>query len=172
MVTVEKKGPSVVDLVTSEISDFCAVLGEIGAPATPEAIQAALMSRILPLIPAEPLWVGFDPAQGVDYSVPVAWTDKEELRALAEYGCAYIFKIDPANPYTDPRRQIMLCRSQPKPVAVLPEELDFDCELEKGEGYDIDEEPHLRGRVDGFNEAIKLCRELMRSAGIDLKDSE
>lgn len=120
MVTVEKKVPSVVDLVTSEISDFCAVLGEIGAPATPEAIQAALMSRILPLIPAEPLWVGFDLAQGVDDSVPVAWTDKEELRALAEYGCAYIFKIDPANPYTDPRRQIMLCRSQPKSVVVLP----------------------------------------------------
>lgn len=163
MVTVEKKVPSVVDLVTSEISDFCALLGEIGAPATPEAIQAALMSRILPLIPAEPLWVGFDPAQGVDDSVPVAWTDKEELRALAEYGCAYIFKIDPANPYTDPRRQIMLFTNQPNPVVVKPDLWELD---NPGEGsYYMSHEP------TGWRKGMVIATYVkMATAGIEVKD--
>ncbi|MGP9420813.1 hypothetical protein ACT3RT_17665 [Ewingella sp. AOP9-I1-14] len=61
---------------------------------------------------------------------------------------------------------------QPKPVVVLPAELDFDCELEKGEGYDFDEEPWARGRVDGFNEALQQCDKLMRAAGIVVKDGE
>ncbi|MCB5308314.1 hypothetical protein [Yersinia massiliensis] len=39
---------------------------------------------------------------------PVAWTDAEELRGTAKDGCGYLFKVDPKNPYTDPRRQIML----------------------------------------------------------------
>jgi len=51
---------------------------------------------------------------------PVAWTDAEELRDVEKHGCGYLFKIDPANPYTDPRRQIMVYRRQPKPVVVLP----------------------------------------------------
>lgn len=49
---------------------------------------------------------------------PVAWTDAEELRDVEKHGCGYLFKIDPANPYTDPRRQIMVYRRQPKPVVV------------------------------------------------------
>lgn len=39
----------------------------------------------------------------------------------------------------------------------LPDDLDFDCEFEKGD-YDIDEEPWLRGRVDGFNEALRVIK--------------
>ncbi|EOI7431565.1 TPA: hypothetical protein ACJIVJ_002927 [Yersinia enterocolitica] len=40
--------------------------------------------------------------------VPVAWTDAVELRGMAKDGCGYLFKVNPANPYIDPRRQIML----------------------------------------------------------------
>lgn len=39
----------------------------------------------------------------------------------------------------------------------LPDNLDFDCEFENGD-YDIDEEPWLRGRVDGFNEALQVIK--------------
>ena len=39
---------------------------------------------------------------------PVAWTDAVELRGMAKDGCGYLFKVNPANPYIDPRRQIML----------------------------------------------------------------
>ncbi|HIH8975768.1 hypothetical protein [Serratia ureilytica] len=41
-------------------------------------------------------------------SKPVAWTDAEELRDLSKHRCAYMFIIDSANPYHDPRRQQML----------------------------------------------------------------
>ncbi|OVZ93609.1 hypothetical protein CBW58_05910 [Yersinia frederiksenii] len=43
-----------------------------------------------------------------ELSKPVAWTDAEELRGMAKDGCGYLFKVDPKNPFTDPRRQIML----------------------------------------------------------------
>lgn len=39
----------------------------------------------------------------------------------------------------------------------FPDNLDFDCEFENGD-YDIDEEPWLRGRVDGFNEALQIIK--------------
>ncbi|WP_208851972.1 hypothetical protein [Pectobacterium odoriferum] len=52
---------------------------------------------------------------------PVAWTDAEELRDLAAHKCAYLYKIDPDNPYHDPRRQIMIYR---RPV--LPTVLNND----------------------------------------------
>lgn len=48
--------------------------------------------------------------------VPVAWTDAEELRGMGKDGCGYLFKVDPANPFTDPRRQIMLYDRPQKPV--------------------------------------------------------
>lgn len=51
--------------------------------------------------------------------VPVAWTDAEELRDMTTDGCAYLFKVDPANPFTDPRRQIMLYDRPQKPVVTL-----------------------------------------------------
>lgn len=50
--------------------------------------------------------------------VPVAWTDAEELRGMAKDGCGYLFKVDPANPFTDPRRQIMLFTAPQKPVVL------------------------------------------------------
>ncbi|WGL77915.1 hypothetical protein [Serratia marcescens] len=43
-----------------------------------------------------------------ELSKPVAWTDAEELRDLSKHRCAYMFIIDPENPYHDPRRQQML----------------------------------------------------------------
>ncbi|AYZ55084.1 hypothetical protein EGY21_09395 [Klebsiella oxytoca] len=47
----------------------------------------------------------------------------------------------------------------------LPDALDFDCEMENGD-YDIDEEPYLRGKVDGFNHALTKIRRLNGTAGI------
>lgn len=47
----------------------------------------------------------------------------------------------------------------------LPDSLDFDCEMENGD-YDIDEEPYLRGKVDGFNYALTKVRRLNGDAGI------
>ncbi|MGL5814500.1 MAG: hypothetical protein ACRCYW_14375 [Aeromonas sp.] len=41
-----------------------------------------------------------------------------------------------------------------------PDELDFDVEFENGD-YDFDDEPYLRGRVDGWNEC---CREILAKA--------
>ncbi|POD92307.1 hypothetical protein [Pectobacterium odoriferum] len=51
---------------------------------------------------------------------PVAWTDEQELRGLAAHNCAYLYKIDPDNPYHDPRRQIMLYRAPVPPAASQP----------------------------------------------------
>ncbi|VTM93333.1 hypothetical protein [Raoultella planticola] len=47
----------------------------------------------------------------------------------------------------------------------LPVSLDFDCEMENGD-YDIDEEPYLRGKIDGFNYALTKIRRLNDTAGI------
>ena len=47
----------------------------------------------------------------------------------------------------------------------LPVSLDFDCEMENGD-YDIDEEPYLRVKVDGFNYALTKVRRLNGTAGI------
>ncbi|BBG71249.1 MULTISPECIES: hypothetical protein [Serratia] len=55
-------------------------------------------------------------------SEPVAWTDAEELRDLSKHRCAYMFIIDPANPYHDPRRQQMLYSQEY--VSVLLAELE------------------------------------------------
>ncbi|RLM12583.1 hypothetical protein BIY27_11520 [Gibbsiella quercinecans] len=49
-----------VKLITSEISDFCAGLGQPGEPETPEEIQQSLLSRILPLLVGQPS--GLNPA--------------------------------------------------------------------------------------------------------------
>lgn len=51
----------------------------------------------------------------------------------------------------------------------LPDALDFDCEMENGD-YDIDEEPYLRGKVDGFNHALTKIRRLNGTAGIKWED--
>ena len=66
--------------------------------------------------------------------VPVAWTDAEELRGMEKDGCGYLFKVDPANPFTDPRRQIMLFDSQQKPVISKEKLCDW---LE--DNFDIDD---------------------------------
>lgn len=58
---------------------------------------------------------------------------------------------------------MMLLDAEPAPAQLvsepykLPDNLDFDCEFENGD-YDIDEEPWLRGRVDGFNEALQIIK--------------
>ncbi len=66
--------------------------------------------------------------------VPVAWTDAEELRGMEKDGCGYLFKVDPANPFTDPRRQIMLFDRQQKPVISKEKLCDW---LE--DNFDIDD---------------------------------
>ncbi|WP_224557027.1 hypothetical protein [Pectobacterium versatile] len=60
---------------------------------------------------------------------PVAWTDEQELRDLAAHNCAYLYKIDPDNPYHDPRRQIMLYRA-PVPLAVSQPLADGDAKFD------------------------------------------
>lgn len=51
---------------------------------------------------------------------PIAWTDEQELRDLAEHKCAYLYQINPDNPYHDPRRQIMIYRGPVPPAASQP----------------------------------------------------
>ena len=58
---------------------------------------------------------------GMD-SVPVAWTDEQELRDLEKSGCAYLFSVNPITPNADPRRVIRLYAAPPATVAV-PDEL-------------------------------------------------
>lgn len=58
---------------------------------------------------------------------PVAWTDAEELRDVEKHGCGYLFKIDPANQYIDPRRQMPLFTHQRKLVVIQPY-LPGDCD--------------------------------------------
>ncbi|HBW8159360.1 TPA: hypothetical protein MFH43_001222 [Klebsiella pneumoniae] len=50
----------------------------------------------------------------------------------------------------------------------LPCSLDFDCEMENGD-HDIDEEPYLRGKVDGFNYSLTKVRRLNSAAGIKVE---
>lgn len=84
---------------------------------------------------------------------PVAWTDAEELRDVEKHGWGYLFKIDPANPYTDPRRQTMVYRRQPKPVVVLPKS------------------HYVAGCADKFMSEREV-QEAMQAAGIVVKDGE
>lgn len=49
---------------------------------------------------------------------------------MEKHGCGYLFKIDPANPYTDPRRQIMVYRRQPKPVVVPSEVMELIAHID------------------------------------------
>jgi len=109
----------------------------------------------------------------------VAETELAELRGEQEpFGYAFddragnlqITRYKPTLAHDHKVEIVELFTRQPKPVAVLPAELDFDCELENGEGDE--EEEWLRGRVAGFNEAIKQCDDLMRAAGIVVKDGE
>ena len=59
-----------------------------------------------------------------------------------------------------------VCDLESRTVTVkLPVSLDFDCEMENGD-YDIDEEPYLRGKVDGFNYALTKVRRLNGTTGI------
>ncbi|EOC1198841.1 hypothetical protein AAAW50_003040 [Cronobacter sakazakii] len=51
---------------------------------------------------------------------PVAWTDEQELRDVAERGCGYLFTVNPITPHADPRRVIKLYAEPPAPV-VVPE---------------------------------------------------
>lgn len=53
---------------------------------------------------------------GMD-SVPVAWTDEQELRDLEKSGCAYLFTVKPITPNADPHRVIRLYTTPPAPVA-------------------------------------------------------
>lgn len=47
---------------------------------------------------------------------PIAWTDAEELRAVGQYGCGYMFEANPVSPHADPRRVIKLYTA-PQPLS-------------------------------------------------------
>lgn len=53
-------------------------------------------------------------------------------------------------------------------VVAIPDDLDFDCEFENG-GCDIDGESWLRGRVDGFNDGVRITTKALRAAGFKIK---
>ncbi|MCK1966844.1 DUF551 domain-containing protein [Franconibacter sp. IITDAS19] len=55
---------------------------------------------------------------------PVAWTDEQELRDVAEHGCGYLFTVNPITPHADPRRVIKLYAEPPAPVVPDIEELE------------------------------------------------
>ena len=78
-------------------------------------------------------------------------------------------KLCAANVTLDSRAELAerrLAEMDSRTVTVkLPVSLDFDCEMENGD-YDIDEEPYLRGKVDGFNYALTKVRRLNGTAGI------
>ena len=92
---------------------------------------------------------------------PLAWTDVEELRDVEKHGCGYLFKIDPATPYTDPRRQIMVYRRQPKPVVVLP-------------AYRCSPDMHTKQYFEtiGFNLGLDASKAAIEAADIVVKDGE
>ena len=79
--------------------------------------------------------------------VPIAWTDAEELRGMEKDGCSYLFKVDPANPFTDPRRQIMLYDRPQKPVISKEKLCDW---LE--DNFDIDD-----NQRDAFANCFAHC---------------
>ncbi|EKN5087082.1 hypothetical protein ACOZ7N_004549, partial [Yersinia enterocolitica] len=97
------------------------------------------IEHMKPIVLADSLQQNLEELKG-DH-VPVAWTDAEELRGMAKDGCGYLFKVDPAKPFTDPRRQIMLFTAAQKPV-VLPERYSCDCGVcadPNGEWVAVDE---------------------------------
>lgn len=47
---------------------------------------------------------------------PVSWTDEQELRDVAKFGCAYQFTVNPITPNADPRRVIKLYTAPPAPL--------------------------------------------------------
>lgn len=49
-------------------------------------------------------------------SVPVGWTDEQELRSVDKDGCGYLFKANPVSPHSDPRRVIMVYASPPAQI--------------------------------------------------------
>lgn len=86
---------------------------------------------------------------------PVAWTDAEELRSIENGSFGYIFKIDPTNPYIDPRRQIPIYR-QPKAfrvpegqVLVPIEPTDEQLRLMLAQRYPALFREHLRHPLNG-----------------------
>ncbi len=87
-------------------------------------------------------------------SKPVAWTDAEELRDLSKYRCAYMFIIDTANPYHDPRRQLMLYSQEY--VTALIAEAQQQGRLACGI---FDENKILHHRIAELEERLNLVRE-------------
>lgn len=103
-----------------------------------------------PVIPvyAEPHELKIPPAIEPDYEVikgilPTANPDEYACCIAADMWNACRAEMLKAQPVSEPYK--------------LPDNLDFDCEFENGD-YDIDEEPWLRGRVDGFNEALQVIK--------------
>lgn len=97
---------------------------------------------------ADPHELKIPPAIEPDYEVikgilPTANPDEYACCIAADMWNACRAEMLKAQPVSEPYK--------------LPDNLDFDCEFENGD-YDIDEEPWLRGRVDGFNEALQIIK--------------
>lgn len=87
-------------------SKMCAIWDDLNDRYAPPEVVKAMASELL--------------AYRNSSQKPVVWTDGVELRDIEKHGCAYIFKIDPTNQFTDPHRQIMLYTA-PQPTADMEE---------------------------------------------------
>lgn len=94
--------------------------------------------------------------------VPVAWTDAEELRGMEKDGCGYLFKVDPANPFTDPRRQIMLFDRPQKTIISKEKFCDW---LE--DNFDIDD-----SQRNAFADCFANCCDCIVQSDFVLGDSK
>ncbi|HGM6997570.1 TPA: hypothetical protein ACKP7N_002910 [Serratia marcescens] len=130
-----------------------------------------------------------------ELSKPVAWTDAEELRDLSKHRCAYMFIIDPENPYHDPRRQQMLYSQEY--VSALMAELEVKdkriAELEAEITNIVDSHAEtvaeLRAKLatpvrlpgktsdldswdGGWDACLEECAEAIRAAGYRVEGNE
>ena len=121
---------------------------------------------------------------GMD-SVPVAWTDEQELQDLEKSGCAYLFTVNPITPNADPRRVIRLYTAPPAPVAVdeIAEQAGInpaiadaymqgyhDSEARKTAPVAVPDEKWVNPDIgyadeNGFAEGWNACRAAMLNAG-------
>ncbi|EJO9547622.1 hypothetical protein NU260_002142 [Cronobacter sakazakii] len=97
------------EVIASEIADFFADFGGPGEPDIQSGeAQRLLTERLLSVMALR------------ERAEPVAWTDEQELRAVNERGCGYLFTVNPITPHADARRVIKLYAEPPAPV--VPDE--------------------------------------------------
>lgn len=162
-------------LVISEIVDFYSGFESPGEPETVDEAQRQLIGRVenvfglaAPVLPKQPEFYT-KPDRFLPKSLkPEEISGERRNSRIAELmGWFDRYYSGKANPKWLKSHVAELCyyiltvpQLSAQPVSEpykLPDNLDFDCEFENGD-YDIDEEPWLRGRVDGFNEALQIIK--------------